>query len=205
MKTREWQRLFQAQARLGKLLFTPTELANASGVPGSRVCVELTRLVKYGVAVRQAKGLYSLAGNPVPLEQLLPGLDPHAYVTGAYALLRQGLVTQAPTVITTFTTRRHFRREIQTPAGRIEFVCVKPPVYRREVQTIAEPELALCDFAYLALRRGLNPAGLFTFRRLNSLKRPLLDRIAKRYPATVRRQVVALVDGVRVEPARRFH
>jgi hypothetical protein len=127
-------------------------------------------------------------------------LDPHAYVTGTYALMRQGLVTQVPAAITCFTTRRHFRRELQTPAGRIEFVCVKPPIYRREVRAIAGPELALCDFVYIALRRGQNPAGLLTYRRLNSLKPSVLDRTVKRYPGTVRRHVALLVDRWRGEP-----
>ena len=192
MKTREWQSLLSAQSRLGKVLFTLTELANASGVPRQRVNVEMARLVNYGVAVRYAKGLYGLSGSVVPLEKLLPGMDPHAYVTGAYALMHHGLATQVPTVIITFTTRRHFRRDVQTPVGRIEFVCVKPPVYRREVQSVAGPELALCDFVYITLRRGMNPASLLTFRRLDKLKRTVLARIVKRYPATVRRQIAAL-------------
>jgi hypothetical protein len=198
MKTREWQSLFSAQAGLGKTLFTLTELANASGAPRRIVNVEMARLVKYGVVVRHAKGLYGLAGTNVPLETLLRGLDPHAYVTGAYALMRRGLVTQAPTVITAFTTRRHSRTDVQTPDGRIEFVCVTPPMYRREVIFIAGPELALCDYVYIARRRGMNPAALVTLRHLWDLKKPLLMRILKRYPDTVRQQVAALVEGMTI-------
>ena len=195
MKTREWQKLLSEQVRLGKTLFTVTELANASGAPRRVVNVEMGRLVKYGVVVRHAKGLYGLAGTSVPLEALLGRLDPHAYVTGAYALMRHGLVTQVPAVIHVFTTRRHSRTEVQTSEGRIEFVCVTPPIYRREVQFIAGPELALCDYVYIARRRGLNPATLVTLRHLQNLKKPLLMRTLKRYPATVRRQVAAMVEG----------
>lgn len=193
MKTREWQSLFAAQAKLGKMVFTPTELANASGVPRRNLNVELTRLVKYGTVVRYAKGLYGPFGSIVPLELLLPHLDPHAYITGLYALMKQGAVTQVPVTITCFTSRRHFSRDIQTPAGRIEFVCVKQPIYRREERFLAGPELALCDFAYIALRRGQDPAGLATFRRLNSLRRSVLARIMKRYPGTVRRCITDLL------------
>jgi hypothetical protein len=195
MRTREWQSLLAEQSRLRKVLFTLTELANIAGVPRRIVNVEMTRLVKYGVVVRYAKGLYGLSGNTVLPEQLLPCMDPHAYVTGAYALMQHGFVTQVPTVITSFTTRRHYRREIQTPIGRIEFICVKPPIYRCEVRAVAGPELALCDFVYITLRRGMNPASMLTFRRLKHLKRSVLARTVKRYPTTVRQQVAALVSG----------
>jgi len=187
MKTREWQHLFRAHAGLGKLLFSPTELANATGLPRNRVNVEMCRLVKSGVAVRYAKGLYGPADSAVTLEQLVCSLDPHAYVTGAYALMRHGLITQVPALVTVFTSRRHFRRITETPVGRIEFVSVRPPIYRGEVRALAGPELALCDFIHISLRRGMNPTSLVTFRRMSTLKQSLLDRIAKRYPATVRR------------------
>jgi len=193
MKTQRWQSLLAEQAKLGKVLFTLTELANAAGAPRRRVNVEVTRLVKYGVAVRYAKGLYGLAGHAVQPEQLLPSMDPHAYITAAYALMQHGIVTQVPTVITCFTTRRHYRREMQTPIGRMEFVCVRPPIYRRETRIVAGPELALCDFFYITLRRGMNPVSLLTFRQLKRLKRSLLARVVKRYPTTVRRQIAALM------------
>jgi predicted transcriptional regulator of viral defense system len=194
MKTRQWQNLLTEQSQQGKTLFTLTELANTAGVPRSRVNVEMTRLVKYGVLARHAKGIYSLAGYAVPPEQLLARVDPHAYITGAYALLQHGVITQVPTVITCFTTRRHFNREMQTAVGRIEFVCVKPPIYRREVRAVAGPELALYDFVYIALRRGMSPERLVTFRLLNDLKRSVLIRTGNRYPSTVRRQVSAIVE-----------
>jgi hypothetical protein len=194
MKTREWQNLFRRQTEQGKLLFTTTELANATGLPRNRVNVEMSRLVKSGVAVRYAKGFYGPADSALSLGQLVCGLDPHAYVTGAYALMRHGMITQVPALVTAFTTRRHFRRIVETPVGRIEFVSVRPPIYRGEVRALAGPELALCDFIYISLRRGMNPAALVTFRQMSILKRPLLDRIAKRYPATVLARIVSCLN-----------
>jgi hypothetical protein len=185
MKARDWQQLLAVQARQGKALFTPTELANVSGVPRRILNVELTRLVKCGVLARYAQGLYGLPDRPVPLELLLGHLDPHAYVTGMYALMRQGFVTQVPAMVSCFTSRRHFNRLMETPDGRLEFVTVRPPIYRREAQGMARPEQALCDFVYLALRRGHDPAALLTFRRLNAFKPSRLARLLKRYPSTV--------------------
>lgn len=194
MKARDWQKLFSEQARLGKHLFTTTELANAAGLPRRVVNVEMTRLVAYGLVQRYARGLYGLPGS-VTLEQLVSHVDPCAYITGAYALMRHGLVTQVPAVITVFSPRRHSRREVPTPEGRIEFVCVRPPIYQGRAQHVAGPESALLDFVYLALRRGMDPGGLVTFRKLGSLKKSVLARTAKRYPATVQRRVAAMVAG----------
>lgn len=204
MKTREWQKMLGEQARLGKTLFTVTELANASGKPRRIVNVELTRLVKYGVAVRHARGLYSLADSAVPLERLVRSLDPHAYVTGAYALMQYGLITQVPTVITTFTTRRHSRKNVTTPSGRIEFTCIKPPIYRSEIIGIAGRELAFCDFVYISLRKGVDPRSQVTFRHLETLKKTLLMRVAKRYPSTVRQKVAMLSQTVKPPAHRAF-
>jgi len=192
MKTRTWQEFFAGQSKNGKILFTLTELANVAGVPRRIVNVEMTRLVKYGVVTRYSKGLYGRCGENVLPEQLLPCMDSHAYVTGVYALMRHGLATQVPTVITCFTTRRHYRRVTQTMIGRIEFVCVKPPVYRHAAGVIAGPEQALCDFVYMTLRRGVDPASILTLRRLQCLQRVVLVRTVKRYPVTVRRKVAAL-------------
>ena len=191
MKTRDWQKLFGEQSRLGKQLFTTTELANVSGTARRVINVEMARLVKYGVIQRYARGLYGLPEAVSP-EGLVSAIDPYAYMTGLYALMRHGLVTQVAAVVTCFTVRRHYHREWETPAGRIEFVCVKPPVYRREARGMAGPEQALCDFVYLALRRGTDPRSLATFRRLATLKPSRLSRVARRYPSTVARCVAAL-------------
>jgi len=195
MKMREWQGLLLAQARLGKTLFTLTELANLSGTPRPVVTVEMGRLVKYGIVIRHVKGIYGLAEQAVPMEQLLSCIDPLAYITGAYALMRHGLATQVPTVATCFTTHRHFKREMETPAGRFQLVCVKPPVFRDTPSGLAGAEQALCDFVYLALRRGQKPAGLLTFRGLDRLNQARLNRIVTRYPGTVRRQLTMLLDS----------
>ena len=198
MKTRDWQKLLAAHAREGKTLFTPTELANLSGVPRRLLNVELSRLVKYGVLTRFAQGLYGLPGQTVPPERLLGNLDPHAYVTGHYALLRHGVVTQAPSAVTGFTSRRHFRRLIVTPAGQLEFVTVRPPVYRRDDRGMAGPEQALCDWVYLSRRRGHDPVGLLTFRRLSGFRPAVLARLLRRYPGTVAKTVQRImVEGKR--------
>jgi len=130
MKTRDWQRYLDEQARRhGKHSFTLTELAHAAGTGRHSLGVELARLLKAGVIERHGWGLYGLPGT-ASSEQIVAWLDSHAYITGASALFRHGLITQMPAGITCFTDRRHNRRSAETPAGRFDFVTVSRSVYQ---------------------------------------------------------------------------
>ena len=197
MKAREWQRFMDTQRRQhAKTVFSVTELANAAGVSLHVLNVELGRLVRQGVVVRYARGKYGLPGAVAP-EELLSALDAHAYLTGAYALHRHNLVTQAPTEITCFTNRRHNRsRARTTPVGRFTFVCVSPQVYALPRDSLlAGPAQALCDFVYLLGRHGLDPRALVTFRRLDVIHDDDIAALGSRYPATVLRAVEHLRHG----------
>lgn len=200
MKAREWQRFLEDQrSRCNKKFFTLTELANVTGASRPVIKVETGRLVRQGVLVRYARGHYGLPGVVLP-EELLPELDRLAYITGAYALNRHNIVTQAPTEITCFTIRRHnLARVRQTPAGRFVFVCVSRRVYRPLSDTlVAGPAQALCDLVYLACRAGVDPRTLVTFRHLAGIAADELEDLLKRYPSSVARTV----RGIRPESHR---
>lgn len=185
MKARDWQKYFEEQSRQGKNLFTVTELANVAGVSRRAVNVELSRLMRYGIVERYGRGNYGLPGRTTA-ETLLPSVDPYAYITGVYALLQRGLITQVPAAITCFTNHRHNRRETQTPAGRYVFSCVKKPIYHPPNQgALAEPEQALCDLVYMMRRRGADPRTVLTFRNLDRLRKAALADTARRYPVSV--------------------
>lgn len=191
MKSREWQRFLADQRqRYGKRSFTLTELANVADASRAVIKVEVGRLVQQGIMVRYSRGNYGLPDAVHP-EELLPGIDPFAYITGAYALHRHNLVTQVPTEITCFTNRRHnLSRVRQTPAGQLVFVCVSARVYHPpEAGLIAAPAQALCDFAYLACRHGADPQALATFRRMDQIAENEMARLLPRYPATVARAI----------------
>jgi hypothetical protein len=137
---------------------------------------------------------------------VLPWLDPHAYVTGAFALFQYGLITQAPVGITCFTDRRHNRNSVETPAGRFDFIRVSRSVYRPpERSVIADPEQALCDYVCLMRRRGVVPESQVTFRHLNRLRRPALRKCYSLYPSTVEMHVESLLNkrSVQVSGFRR--
>ena len=197
MKAREWQKYLEEQRRLhGKVLFTVTELANASHTSRSALNVELARLRRQGVIARYAHGQYGLSDAVTP-EELLPAMDSHAYITGSYALHVRNLITQAPTRISCFTDRRSPRaQERNTPVGRFVFVCVRSRVYAQPLDgVLATPAQALCDFIYMMRRQGLSPEGLVTFRNLGGIVRADIDSTLARYPMAVQRHVLALLAG----------
>jgi hypothetical protein len=191
MKTLEWQSFFAEQrARHGKVVFSVAELANAAHTTLHAVNTELGRLTRRGLITRYAHGRYGPAENVAP-EDILPQVDPGAYITGFHALHRHHLVTQVPTEVTCFTNRRHNRRADRiTPAGKLRFIRVPATVYAKAAdQALAPPEQALCDFVWLNLRGGFEPQSLVTFRNLNALNHRRLDQILRRYPQPVRNTV----------------
>ena len=195
MRAIDWQQFLQTQRdKYRKVLFTPTELANAAGAAPRSLSVTLGRLVARGVVRRYAAGRYGLPGA-VTAADLVPGLDPSAYITGFYALYRHQLVTQAPVEITCFTNRRHNLSRVRTTSlGRIVFVCVAAPVYKHPEEGIVAPaEQALCDGVYACRKRGVALADIVTFRNLDRLDLGRIEDHLARYPESIRREVDRLL------------
>ena len=73
-----------------------------------------------------------------------------------------------------------------SPAGKLQISCVPGNVYSQPPEgTLAPAEQALCDFAWLSLRDGIEPQSLATFRNLHTLGRRRLDQLLRRYPENV--------------------
>ena len=199
MKASQWRAYLEEQRRtFGKRLFTVTELAHAAGVGRNALNVELSRLLRQGVAVRYAHGLYGLPGE-VTAEELLRAIDGHAYITGMYALHLHHMIAQVPVAISCFIDRRIARARVRaTPVGRFAFHSVAGRVYDPPADgIIAGPAQALCDFVYLCRRAGVDTAAQAAFRNLHELSAAQVFARAKRYPATVGAEVRGLmgVDG----------
>ncbi len=205
MRAIDWQQFLQEQRdRYGKVVFTPTELANAASQNWPALKGALRRLVARGVIERYVEGRYGLPGA-VSVEALVRSLDPAAYVSGIYALYRHQLITQVPTAIHCFTNRRHNRSRVRASSvGRIVFVCVTGPVYAYPSgDNMASPEQALCDYVYLCRKQGIDATGLVTFRNLNRLDIEKLQAHLSRYPTTVSKEVVQILSpGYGERPSR---
>lgn len=193
MKAVEWVRFLAEQRdRHGKGTFSVTELANVADASPAVINVQLGRLVRQGVIRRWVPGRYGLPEG-VTAEELAHAIDADAYVTGGYALARQGFITQHPREIECFTIRRHNRsRRRSTPLGALVFICVSPRIHAPPARGgMAPPEQALCDLVYVLRRRGLDPRSMYTFRGLDRLTIPPV--VLARYPQSVQRAVDALV------------
>jgi hypothetical protein len=197
MKTIEWQNFFAVQREQhGKVMFSTAELANAARTTLHAVNTELGRLIKRGLVRRYAQGWYGPVQG-VEVETILAAVDPGAYATGFYALFRQSLVTQAPAETTCFTNRRH-NRKIKGGAltERLRFVYAPEGIYSRPAGRVLAPvEQALCDFVWLSLRERTDPRSLVTFRNLDALNRPRLEKVMRRYPEPVQVAVDRIVDS----------
>jgi hypothetical protein len=191
MKTLEWQDFFAEQRALhGKVVFSVAELANTAQTTLHALNTELGRLVRRGIISRYAHGRYGSARGVAP-EDLLPAVDPGAYITGFYALFQHRLVTQAPSEVTCFTNRRHNRKSDRiTPAGKLRFICVPAGIYAKPADKMMAPaEQALCDFVWLNLRDDIDPRSLVTFQNLNELNSRRLHQILQRYHEKVQSAV----------------
>jgi hypothetical protein len=191
----EWHKYLDEQSRVyGKNIFTPSELANIAHATPQALNVEINRLIKRGVIVRYARGAYGLKDSVTP-ETLIPYLDSHAYLTAAFALYHHGIINQVPQSFTCFTNRRQNRsRKRRTRIGEFIFICVNKTIYQPPLKgVIAPPEQALFDFIHLMRRKGVNPESIVTFRKLDTINLSIVERIARRYPGTVYKQAVRIL------------
>ena len=95
MKALDWQHFFaQQRAAHGKVVFSVAELANAAQTTLHALNTELGRLLRRGLIARYAHGQYGPVQG-VPPEDLVPQIDPGAYITGFFVLFRHHLVTQS--------------------------------------------------------------------------------------------------------------
>ena len=206
MKASEWEQVLRRyRDHYGKVVFTPTELANIGGHSMPVLKNTLRRLRNHGVLQQYARGKYGLQGA-AEVESVVAALYGGAYISGLYALHKHGIVTQTPRRIHVFTNRRHNRSRIRrTELGTLVFVCVQRPVYSPPQDSVlAGPEQALCDFVYLTRRQGLSVDSLVSFRNLTSMDWTETERILSRYPKSVTREVHRLLraKGQVARPAR---
>lgn len=192
MKTIAWHKYLLDQKELhGKVLFSVSELANIGNTTPAVLNLALARLAANGVITRYVRGWYGLPGQVI-IDQLVSSLDTGAYITGAVALYRHGVITQMQTQTVCFTNRRYNRaRKRRTPLGTLVFACVRQPVYAppQDGGVWAPATQALFDHVYISRRDGVDPQSLVTLRNLHTFDPEEIAHVGERYPESVRDQI----------------
>jgi predicted transcriptional regulator of viral defense system len=174
--------------RGGKGLYRLGELARLAGhsEPAARRAAD--RLVGRRWLTRVGKGLYAnllRPEGPPTVDEVAGVLYPPAYISLTSILFTEGVLEQAPLVLSCVTTNK--TKSFTTGLGEIRYQQIKAPLFfgytLEQGVPRAQVEKAALDFVYLELRSGRRPAlDEWNWDELD------LDRLrtwASRYPATV--------------------
>ena len=152
------------------------ELARALKDDKGKVIKLLDYLVRRGKIVKIRRGYYTIKPVFDRVNVLATALLRPAYISLAYALMVQNIITQYITEVEVMTTKKFPRsmREIEINGIKIRFYRIKRELffgYRWEEEdgfyyAIAYPEKALLDLHYI----GINPEDMFTidWSKINS-------------------------------------
>jgi predicted transcriptional regulator of viral defense system len=175
--------------RLGRPVYSISDLQKVTGLPRASLYVFLTRWVKAGLLARVGVGLYRLSDVPIDLARLGSQQVFPSYLSFESALARFGILSQVPRNLTFATTRRP--RRLRLAAGEIEYRRLKPDLFfgyeLRDGAAVALPEKALLDELYLVSRgrARLDRAEL----HLRPLNRTRLQDFARRFSKSVQELV----------------
>ncbi|HUP24955.1 MAG TPA: hypothetical protein VNB06_18700 [Thermoanaerobaculia bacterium] len=172
----------------GKGLYRLGELARLAGHTESSARRSVDRLVRRRWLARVGKGWYAnllRREGPPTVEEVAAVIYPPAYISLSSILFAEGVVDQAPQLLTCVTTNN--TKRFATELGEIRYHQVKQALFfgytLEQGVPRARAEKAALDFVYLELRSGRSP-------RLDEwswegLDTDLLWNWAARYPSTV--------------------
>ena len=153
--------IFKFVRKIGRPVFTTSEMAALSGKSPSAVTQGLTHLARQGILIKVRRGLWADASDrslsPFALAtHLAPGH--RSYISFISALHLHGIIEQIPRVITLASTAHS--RTIRTKLGDFIIHRIHPAFfggfdwYRgRGSFLIASPEKAMVDSLYLSAHR----------------------------------------------------
>lgn len=174
--------------RSGKGLYRLGELARLAGHSEEAARRAADRLVGRRWLARVGKGLYAnllRPEGPPTVEEAAALLYPPAYISLSSILFAEGVVEQAPQLLTCVTTNK--TKRFATGVGEIRYHQLKPALFfgysLDQGIPRARVEKAALDFVYLELRSGRRPA--LDEWNWEELDPELLRTWASRYPSTV--------------------
>ncbi|HVR29388.1 MAG TPA: hypothetical protein VMS86_07605 [Thermoanaerobaculia bacterium] len=174
--------------RSGKGLYRLGELARLAGHSEEAARRAADRLVRRRWLARVGKGLYANLlhpEGPPTVEDVAAVLYPPAYISLSSILFAEGVVEQAPQLLTCVTTNK--TKRFSTGLGEIRYQHIKPALFfgysLEQGIPRARVEKAALDFVYLELRSGRRPA--LDEWSWEALDLDLLRTWASSYPSTV--------------------
>lgn len=150
----------RALAKLGRPVFTTSEIAAMSGRTTSSVVQTLVQLERAGIVARLRRGLWRDARREMSPFDVVPFLAPDKtlYVSFTSALHLHGVIEQIPQTITVATLSH--ARTVRTIVGTYRLHQVCPELFDgfdwykgRGGFLIAQPAKALVDCLYLSGRK----------------------------------------------------
>ena len=152
----------QAIQTLGRPIFTTREIAAVRDGSLSATSQVLSRMVRQGLLVKVARGLWCNHNDPrFSRFGLLPYLagNHRAYVSLLTALSVHGLIDQIPQIIYAVCTGP--TRLVRTAVGTFSFHQIQPDLFDgfdwnspNRTFLLATPEKAIVDSLYLSTRKG---------------------------------------------------
>ncbi len=146
--------------KLGRGVFTTSEIMALSGKSSSVITQSLTYLQRQGLILKVARGIWAEANSAVSPYSVIPFLAPRhrVYVSFVSALHLHGIIEQIPQSVTLASTGH--TRTIHTKLGTFVLHRIAPGFfkgfdwYRGEGSfLIAQPEKALVDSLYLSAHK----------------------------------------------------
>lgn len=169
-----------------KSYFTVADLEKILDLKRDSLYVTLNRLVKTGMLVRRAKGVYSLFTDRFEVEKIGSELYFPSYLSFEYALSYYSILSQVPYTIT-FATLRPTKKMVIGEVA-VEFSHLKKELFFGYILKngiyIAEKEKALLDQLYMVSmgKRVIDIEEL----DLKDMDRKKLEEYAKRFPTQMK-------------------
>lgn len=172
--------------REGKSVYDYAELRRLSGLSDLALRKAIQRLLKKKLLLRLRPKLYLNSFKLLSLEEVASLLYPPAYISLESALFIQGIIEQAPHLLTCVSTNK--TKIFKTDLGEIAYFHLKKDLFFgyeiRKGIALAWPEKAALDYIYLQLQNGLKPSlDEWNWQNLNIEKFYFLS---EPYPQTVR-------------------
>jgi biotin operon repressor len=195
-----WLDLLQKLGQEKQKILSAGTLERASGLGRAAALKAIQRLSRRGYLIKLYKQTYANRFSPPALEEVAMLYGKPCYISFESALEDQGIMSQAPLVLTCATTRKI--KNLNTPLGEIVFHHLQPRLFNNFINDRgvlrATPEKALLDYLYIELNNKQEAPALDEFN-LAGLNKKKLKKIAGLFPGSVRQIIKARLAAAKIK------